>query len=145
MRGLTTRRNVDVELELVRTLDRLAKIEQHMAIGTEAHEEFDAWLRVHEQEHVEPDLQGFHSRLETAALKLAMLYQLSAEVPSGIVPAGLQVDAMRCGTALADLLWRNIKTLTERGFGPTATNSSSKQWPTFATRISPTARRRRRL
>ncbi|HEY8648904.1 MAG TPA: DUF3987 domain-containing protein [Candidatus Limnocylindria bacterium] len=116
-RGLVTRRNVEVERELIGTLTQLGGLQQAMAIETEAREAFDAWLRVHEEEQVDPGLQGFHSRLETAALKIAMLYQISADVPLGIMPTGLHVESMRYGIALADLLWTNIRTLTEGGFG----------------------------
>jgi hypothetical protein len=116
-RGLVTRRNEVVERELVDVLIRLGKLEQHIAISTDAHAAFDEWLRTHEEERVDPALQGFHSRLETGALKLAMIYQLSADVPNGIVPATLQVESVRYGVALADFLWTNIRTLTEHGFG----------------------------
>ncbi len=114
-RGLVTHRNDVGQRELTGVLARLAKLESKLTIATDAQTAFDAWLRRHEEEHVPPDLQGFHSRLETAALKLAMIYQLSADVPKGILPAGLHVDSVGYGTALAELLWANTKALTERG------------------------------
>lgn len=125
-KGLVTQDDERVSGELVAVLSRLHKREsRRLAITSAALDLYNAWLRRHEDEDVTGELQGFHVRLETVALKAAMLYQLSSDEPAGIDVRSIDDSSMRCATALADLLWANTRRVIEATvvggtrFGPT--------------------------
>lgn len=76
---------------------------------------FNDWLKRHEDEDPNMSLQGFHVRLETAALKMAMLYEISAG--DGTIPQEISRRSFEYGTTLADTLWQNVQVVVEQGFG----------------------------
>ncbi len=87
-------------------------------IDDDAMDHYNKWQEQHEEEQVSDLLRGFHVRLETVALKIAMLAEVSATALAW--PRSIGLGSMQIGTQTADALWRNVGVVIEEGLGSSA-------------------------
>jgi Protein of unknown function (DUF3987) len=109
---------------LTDALKRLSAMPTHaLSIEPAALAAYNDWCERHENEEVTDQMRGLHVRLETAALKLAIIIQASYLLALGGPPDAIGVEAVQEGTRLADLLWVNVQSVVEQGLGSTKSNA----------------------
>lgn len=112
-KGLTGGMDGIARMHLRDALRALMKLDTGEAKFTPAARQLlEAWISTWEEEvtssHHSTDLTGFAVRLQTYALKLAMLYQASSAIGDGRPIDRLEEHAVASAIAYCRLLWHNV-------------------------------------
>lgn len=117
-KGLTGAMEPAARMRLRDGLIELTKITPGPArLVPEAKERYEGWMQGWEDEvtgsHHSTDLTGFAVRLQTYALKVAMLHQASACLDGRGTVEEITLPSMEAAIAYCRLLWRNVSALVD--------------------------------
>ena len=97
----------DAEQRLLAGMERLKAVSGEMKVSEQAWNDYSAWVK---EMALSERLSSFRSRLENAALKIALIYEATQDSRE------IGIETMRLATGLVDWLAAQLETLVEEKF-----------------------------